>query len=48
MGGEIRTTPPWLWGETDQTEPTAPWLLAGMTVDEWWDSLPDDRKKDNR
>jgi len=24
-GSELRTSPPWLWGVTDQTEPTAPW-----------------------
>ena len=24
-----KTSPPWLWGETDQTEPTAPWWKGG-------------------
>ena len=43
-----RRAPPWSWGETDQTEPTAPWVLEGKTVDEWWDSLPEDKKRDNR
>ena len=24
-----KTSPPWLWGATDQTEPTAPWWKGG-------------------
>ena len=43
--GEVRGKPPWLWGDSDQSEPTAPWILEGMTFDAWWDSLPDFQKK---
>lgn len=39
-----RVGPPWLWGEKDETVRTAPWLLAGMTISEWWANLPEDSK----
>ncbi len=39
LGGS-RESPPWRWGEADQTVPTAPWVLAGTTVDDWWERLP--------
>ena len=29
LHGTFRRTPPWLWGVTDQTEPTAPWWEEG-------------------
>ena len=41
-----RESPPWLWGVTDQTTPNAPWFLAGMTFEEWWDSLPEAEKRE--
>ena len=45
--GVRRTSGPWLDGETDQTEPTAPWIVAGKTFEEWWDSLPSAKKADS-
>ena len=42
----LRFEPPWRWGETDQTEPTAPWVLAGETQTAWWDSIPSDSKSE--
>ena len=45
--GVRRTSGPWLNGETDQTEPTAPWGVAGKTFEEWWDSLPSAKKADS-
>ena len=36
--------PPWLWGVKDQAEPTAPWVLAGKSQEEWWRSLPSSKK----
>ena len=35
-GSEYRSEPPWLWGEVDQTEPTAPWTLQGISMREWY------------
>ena len=32
--------PPWLWGATDQTEASAPWILEGLEVDDWYRQLP--------
>lgn len=32
----VVTSPPWRDGVTDQTTPSAPWLEAGVTADEWW------------
>ena len=29
LGGEVKGSPPWWWGVTDQTEPTAPWWKGG-------------------
>ena len=40
----VRTSPPWWWGETDQTHGTSPWIVAGLSLDEWWESLPGSRK----
>ena len=28
--------PPWHWGVSDECEPGAPWVRAGMDVDDWW------------
>ena len=36
--GEKRRAPPWLWGVTDQTEPTMP---AWMKDDEKWQAALD-------
>ena len=44
-GGNFERSPPWRWGDEDQTEPTAPWVRAGRSVDEWWESLPDHKKR---
>ena len=30
-----RMSPPWKWGQSDETEPSAPWVRAGETVEEW-------------
>ena len=38
------TEPPWLWGVKDQTESTAPWVLVGKSQEEWWRSLPEEKK----
>ena len=38
--------PPWRWGKTDLVSPDAPWVLADMTLDDWWDSLPDEVKEE--
>ena len=35
----IARSPPWHWGVADQTAPSAPWLEAGLTPKEWWDSV---------
>ena len=32
---EVRDAPPWLWGETDQLEPSAPWCARGESFEEW-------------
>ena len=40
-------SPPWLWGMTDQTEPTAPWIIEGISFEEWWASIPDGLKREN-
>lgn len=45
--GTKRVSSPWLYGESDQAEPTAPWVRRGMTVDEWWSSLPEDDRADS-
>lgn len=31
-----RREPPWLWGEEDQTSPTAPWVLQGTSMRDWY------------
>ena len=47
-GGDFQLDhPPWRWGKTDLEGPDAPWVIGGMTVDEWWDSLPESRKMDD-
>ena len=33
---ELKREPPWWQGKSDQSEPSAPWILAGQTLDEWW------------
>lgn len=34
-GPRRREAPPWLWGKTDSTSPSAPWMLEGLPVEEW-------------
>ena len=41
-----RESPPWLWGMTDQTEPTAPWIIEGLSFEEWWASIPEGMKRE--
>ena len=36
---ESRTSPPWFGDARDQSKPTAPWLAAGLTAEEWWDRV---------
>ena len=36
--------PPWLWGAEPQTAPSAPWLIEGKSLEQWWDSLPRNQK----
>ena len=43
--GHTSIKPPWRWGVSDQADPTAPWVIAGMSVDEWWDSQPNEIKR---
>lgn len=31
-----RTKPPWLWGEKDETSPTAPWVHRRMSMMDWY------------
>ncbi len=38
-GNIFREEPPWLWGVTDQTEPSAPWIKDGITAEEWWERV---------
>ena len=33
---ETKTAPPWWEDMKDQSEPSAPWIEAGMTPDEFW------------
>ncbi len=36
---KFKKEPPW-WGEkVEETVPSAPWLEAGFTADEWWDRV---------
>ena len=44
LAGDIRREPPWFWGVPHQAEPSAPWVAAGLSVDEWWARIPDDMK----
>ena len=37
----VVTSPPW---EGDVTSNEAPWIQTGLTLDAWWDSLPESSK----
>lgn len=34
-GLQFRNEPPWAGNETDQSQPTAPWLRRGLTAEAW-------------
>ena len=36
--GATRTEAPWWFGMADQTEPSAPWIEAGLSYNEWYES----------
>ena len=38
-----REEAPWIWEQSDLSEPDAPWILAGLPRPEWWRSLRADQ-----
>lgn len=45
LGGRLRilSEPPWLWGVSEQTSPSAPWIGGGLTLREWYRTrIPDE------
>ena len=43
-GPEMFQGPPWRRGMTDMNGPDAPWVRAGLALDEWWAALSESRK----
>lgn len=38
-GTKFRHAPPWWNGKVDETDPSAPWIEAGLTADAWWERV---------